>query len=148
MKRRYERELHAAGRVQCPLCGLQKKRIKRSLNAGMVRALAWLVHHHQLTGKPVLRRDAPASVKGHNEITRLALWELMMTSGGEWVPTTDGIAFVLGGLVVPEFVMEVNSVVESRSTKLVGFHDVLPNWEQIKHEVFGEWSGDGGVEAG
>ena len=126
---------HVDEGVECPCCGQFCKLYKRKLNSGMARILIWLVKewtkNHDWINVP---ETAPVFVRRSNEVSRLALWDLVTESptedktrrnSGLWKPTKEGRLFVANRSRVPSHVFIFDNSIYGWGTESVSVVDAL-----------------------
>lgn len=133
----YVAENLSAG-VECPCCGQFAKLYPRKLYADQAAWLIWLVRRHtEIMGAgdeagwvPVT--ESPVRGGDYAKVAHWGLCELRPKDQGDnkrtsglWRPTSDGILFVRGQLLVPSHVLLFDNEVRGRSKDLVSIRDVL-----------------------
>lgn len=120
----------------CPICTQLVKLYKRRLNSSMARILIWLVRESSSypDGWVPVSDTAPVFVRRSNEVSRLALWELVedqpsdspdRRNSGVWRPTERGRQFVACELSVPSHVHVFNNVIYGWSAELLDITSAL-----------------------
>jgi hypothetical protein len=131
-------DANAHSGIECPCCGQFARVYKRKFNAGMARALIWLVTLDDNFPNPEwtdVPKVAPKwLVKIAGEFAKAAHWglsEQMVNDdpkkrcSGLWRPTEKGRNFVYSAITIPTHVYLYDNTVVKFSNEVTNVHDAL-----------------------
>lgn len=122
--------------VTCPCCGRFTKAYKRSINVTMLEALRWIMKHCLRSAVNSVDVPAAARAEGQYDISKqystLKHWGLIEPAEGKgrWRVTTKGKQFLLGKIVVPEWIATVNDEVVATSETMKHVQDIDGNYSR------------------
>ena len=137
--------------ITCPCCGQLCKLYKRKLNAGMAKALLWLVRWHIKNGwgawVHVNNSCDRATLKTAGDVAKLRYWHFIEAKANEdtkkrtsgiWKMTQKGRDFVLGKITAPGHVRVYNQQVMGFSDVQITFREALGDhfdYEELMKEI-------------